>query len=308
MAKVVNKKRPMLAPNEYEESKLTFPKLGSPKLDGFRSFLHEYVPLTRSGKEFPNRFVRKTLAGRLLDGFDGELIVGAPNLQETFNNSSGPLRREEGEPDFKFYIFDDRTFDQDPFCKRLMSIHERVEYVRAQDPELAARLVIVPQVPIMNLDELNAFEIKCLTEGFEGVMLKDPNAAYKFGRSTMNENLLIKVKRFETREGRILSFEEQMHNTNEAFQDELGRTKRSEVAEGLVGTGMVGAAWIEDPLFPRPFKVSCSRLKHEERKFAFENQAEYLDKTCRYSYFPHGVVEVPRHGQYDGLRPAFDLE
>lgn len=307
MAKDVNMKRPMLAPNKTDFEKITFPKLGSPKLDGFRSFVHDMVPLTRSGEEFPNNFVRKTLAGRLLDGLDGELIVGEPNLKETFNNSSGPLRRHEGEPDFKFYLFDDRTEHSSPFSARLMSVHERVAYVKAQNPELAARIVIVPQVPIMNSEELAEFELKCLLGGFEGAMLKDPSGAYKFGRATMNENLLVKVKRFETREATILRFETQMHNENEAFKDELGRTKRSEVAEGLSETDMVGAAWVQDDMFPRPFKISLGTMKHEEKKHAKANPEEYIGATCRYSYFPHGVVEVPRHGQYDGLRPNFDL-
>ncbi len=307
MAKVVNTKRPMLAPNKTEYDKITFPKLGSPKLDGFRSFVHEFVPLTRSGEEFPNKFVRATLAGRLLDGLDGELIVGKPNLKETFNNSSGPLRRHEGEPDFKFYLFDDRTEHASPFSARLMSVHERVAYVKAQNPELAARLVIVPQVIIDDMAALDRFEAQCLIEGYEGVMLKDPKGAYKFGRATMNENLLIKVKRFETREATITAFETQMHNENEAFKDELGRSKRSEVADGLTETDMVGAAWVEDDMFPRPFKISLGTMTHEEKKHAKANPEEYIGHTCRYTYFPHGVVEVPRHGQYDGLRPSFDL-
>jgi DNA ligase-1 len=307
MAKVVNMKRPMLAPNKTDYEKITFPKLGSPKLDGFRSFVHDHMPLTRSGEEFPNNFVRKTLAGRILDGLDGELIVGAPNLKETFNNSSGPLRRHEGEPDFKFYLFDDRTSHEAGFSKRLMDVHERVIYAKTHNPELAARLVIVPQLIINDMAELALFEAKCLRDGYEGVMLKDPFGAYKFGRATMNENLLVKVKRFETREAVILSFETQMHNENEAFKDELGRTKRSEVAEGLSETDMVGAAWVTDELFPRPFKISLGTVSHEEKKFMKANPGEFIGNTCRYTYFPHGVVEVPRHGQYDGLRPSFDL-
>lgn len=307
MAKDVNMKRPMLAPNKTDYEKITFPKLGSPKLDGFRSFVHDMVPLTRSGEEFPNNFVRATLAGRLLDGLDGELIVGAPNLKETFNNSSGPLRRHEGEPDFKFYLFDDRTEHSNPFSARLMSVHERMSYVNAQNPELAARLVIVPQVIIEDMGALARFEAECLIQGYEGVMLKDPSGAYKFGRATMNENLLVKVKRFETREAKITAFEIQMHNENEAFKDELGRTKRSEVAEGLRRTDMVGAAWVEDDMFPRPFKISLATMTHEEKKHALLFPEKYVGEICRYTYFPHGVVEVPRHGQYDGLRPSFDL-
>lgn len=307
MAKVVNMKRPMLAPNQTDYEKLTFPKLGSPKIDGFRTFVHECVPLTRSGEEFPNEFVRATLSTARLNGLDGELVVGPPNLKETFNVSSSALRKHRGEPDFKFYLFDDRTNHADAFSGRLMSVHERVAALKESDPVLGSRLVIIPQEIITNMEELDRFEAKCLLQGYEGAMLKDPNGAYKFGRATMNENLLVKVKRYETREAEIISFETQMHNENEAFKDELGRTKRSEVAAGLSETDMVGAAWVKDDMFPRPFKVSLAKMKHEEKKYAKANPGEFIGQICRYSYFPHGVVEVPRHGQYDGLRPSFDL-
>jgi len=72
---------------------------------------------------------------------------------------------------------------------------------------------LLPRV-INSAEELDAFEAACLRDGFEGVMLRSPSGRYKFGRSTLKENLLLKLKRFEDAEAQIIGFEELSHNAN----------------------------------------------------------------------------------------------
>ena len=51
----------------------------------------------------------------------------------------------------------------------------------------------VKEVGLQSLLCLQLYEERCLEQGYEGVMLRDPNGLYKFGRSTMREQGLIQV-------------------------------------------------------------------------------------------------------------------
>ena len=56
--------------------------------------------------------------------------------------------------------------------------------------------------------------VKNLDDGYEGLMLRAPDGPYKFGRSTVKENTLLKVKNFLDDEAEVIGFKEQTTNTN----------------------------------------------------------------------------------------------
>lgn len=286
---------------DYEESKLVFPLLASPKVDGFRAY-NDGGLCTSSGKPFMNAATREYFGKPLLDGLDGEMIVGAPDDPRAFANSSGALRRGAGDPLATWLVFDDRTYPEAPYTERLETAALRIAEVG--DP----RLVFWEHTLINNLEEFEAYEQEQLLKGFEGIMVRSPKGPYKFGKSTVNEGWLLKVKRHVTAEATIIGFEELMHNENEAFIDELGHTKRSDDAAGLVPSGMVGSFIVTAPEWPTPFKISCGAMKHDEKRAAFlAFESEFKGKLARYSYFAYGVVDVPRHGIFDEIRPIEDL-
>lgn len=298
--------------DDYVESELRFPYFASYKLDGYRAFHEGDKLLTSSANPVTNAytqdlFTNRTLAGApFLDftGLDGELVVGAWNDPRAFHNTSGPVRKKTGEPDVRWYIFDDRTYPGNAFAHRSQDACRRVEEMHARGFD---RIDYLPQRMVLNLEQMLAFEKEAVDAGFEGIMLRDPNGRYKFGRSTVKENLLLKVKRFITEEARIVGIIEQMENLNEADVDNFGRSKRSENKDNMIGTGMAGAFTVESSKWPRPFQISATSLTHEERKQVWENQGEYLNELARYKYFPHGVVDVPRHGMFEALRDPNDL-
>lgn len=76
-------------------------------------------------------------------------------------------------------------------------------------------------VEIGSAAELAAYKEKCLSEGYEGVMVRDPAGPYKCGRSTEREGWLLKIKRFEDAEAEVLETYEGMSNYNEAGVDAL---------------------------------------------------------------------------------------
>lgn len=92
--------------DDADLSRLKFPYMVTPKLDGHRCLIKDGVALTSSLKPFPNKFIQAFFASGEYDGLDGELIVGEPTSPNVFRDTSSGVRRVEGEPDFTFWAFD----------------------------------------------------------------------------------------------------------------------------------------------------------------------------------------------------------
>jgi len=301
-------RKPMKA-EDFVQEKLVFPYFASVKLDGYRAFVEDGVLLTSSGKPVSNEYTQYLFGRPEFNGLDGELIVGGYNDKRAFWNTSGPVRRVNGEPDVRWYIFDDRTRPSDTFVNRSQDACRRVEQAKGHKilPD-SNRIESLFQQMVLTLEDLLEFERSAIASGFEGVMLRSPEGPYKFGRSTLAENYLLKVKRFITEEAVITGYVEQMENLNESFIDELGRSKKAQDKDMLRSTGMIAAFIVESSKWPKPFNISATSLSHEERREAYLNfNSMYGQKLARFKYFPHGVVDVPRHGVFEAIRGEEDL-
>lgn len=292
--------KPMKAA-DFEADKLRFPYIGSYKLDGYRAFSFEGLIRTSSGTPVLNKHTHDLFKGYDFEGLDGELIVGPWSDKNAFHNTSGPVRKTIGEPDVKWYIFDDRTDPDMPFVDRVRISQKRVK-------ELGHKSIIhIPQVVLDDYAAMLRFESEAIELGFEGIMLRDPYGPYKYGRSTVNENYLLKVKRFISEEATIIALEERMENLNESTVNNFGLAKKSISKENQVGTGMVGAFVVESPQWPTTFRIAATTLGFKGAKHAWENPNEYIGQLARFKYFPHGVVDVPRHGVFEAIRGREDL-
>jgi len=222
--------KPMLAGKAPADlSKLRYPLLASPKLDGIRCITRGGVALSRKLLAIPNKYVQAQLAA-LPDGLDGELMLALPG---NFNEVQSAVMSVEGEPAFTFCVFD--WHGTEAFEMRLARATNKL--IELQHPQLD----IVPHRTIKSPEELLALEVEWLGLGFEGVMLRCPNGPYKSGRSTEREGYLLKLKRFEDEEATVVGVVERMHNENEATTNELGLTKRSSAKAGKRPAGDLGA-------------------------------------------------------------------
>lgn len=283
--------KPMLA-SPFDEALLKFPVLASPKLDGVRAIVRDGVVLSRALKPIPNKWVQQRFSH--LEHFDGELIVGASNHPDVLRTTTSGVMRVEGEPDVSFHVFDH------------VENHARLYTVRydllEEDTEI--NVFVVPQHELVNTFELNAFERDVLAEGYEGVMLRHPDAPYKFGRSTAREGYLLKVKRFHDDEFEIVGFEEEMFNANEATTSELGRTKRSSHKANKIPKGRLGALVLKygDTTF------NCGTgFNDAERERIWAERDEYLGKLAKIKYFAHGIKAVPKLPSFLGIRDERDV-
>lgn len=289
--------KPMLAV-DFVEEKLTFPKYISPKLDGIRAINIGGVLFSRSMKPIPNQHVQELFS--LYYGLDGELICGDPTSPTCYRDTNSAVMSKSGTPDVKFYVFDHIDHLDEPFKARISHVDRAVE--EAGDENLK----LVPHLNVGSVLEMNAIEEAYLAQGYEGAMLRDPNAPYKQGRSTVKEGFLLKVKRFVDGEYEVIGFEEQMHNTNEATKNELGRTKRSSHKSGMVGKDTLGAILGRDVKSGVEFNVGTG-FDDKTRKEIWENRPSYLGTFRKYKSFMIGVKDKPRFPVDLGPRDPIDM-
>ena len=285
--------KPMLA-SPFDEALLKFPVLASPKLDGVRAIVRGGVVLSRALKPIPNKNVQKRF--KHLEHFDGELIVGAANDPDVLRTTTSGVMRVDGDPDVSFHVFDHIQEPTAPYLSRLQLVKDR--------PRKGGSVLIVDQTILQKLERLNEYEPSILAQGYEGVMLRRPEAPYKFGRSTAREGYLLKIKRFHDAEFEIVGFEEEMFNANEATTSELGHTKRSSHKANKVPKGRLGALVLKygDTTF------NCGTgFNDAERERIWAERERYLGKLAKIKYFAHGIKDVPKLPSFLGIRDVRDM-
>lgn len=285
--------KPLLAGN-FDPAKAKFPYIATPKIDGIRFLMVNGVAVSRTFKPIRNEYIQKLLSRHLPNGIDGELTSG-----DTFQSSTSAVMTIEGEPKFKVWIFDYVDPESDeilPFYLRMLNM-----------PSIQAPfdLLVLGGSNVNSLKEVEHYETICLSEGYEGVMLRDPHGTYKFGRSTVRDNILLKVKRFCDDEAELLRIEEKMSNQNPEEHDAFGNIKRSVALSGMIPTGTAGTLIVrtKDGL---EFGIG-SGLDDKIRSEIWNNKEKYIGKLVKYKYFPQGVKELPRHPVFLGFRSEDDM-
>jgi DNA ligase-1 len=280
--------KPMLAATVEDVADLQYPLLASPKLDGIRAFVEHGCLLSRNRKPIPNRHVQDMF--NHLEHHDGELIVGPPNAPDVYRTTMSAVMSYEGQPtDVNFYVFDHVANPTLPYPMRANHITEKYK---------------LQHHVVYGENDLLELETKFLAEGYEGIMLRSPGGEYKYGRSTMNQGYLMKLKRFSDSEASVVGFEELMHNANEAKINELGYQARSSHQANLVPTGRLGALMV---VWNGKFFNIGTGFTDAERIEIWENRKKYELKVAKFKYLAVGMKDLPRHPVFLGWRSKFDF-
>ena len=305
--------KPMLA-CEANLKTLKFPVLASPKLDGVRALVRGGLVLSRSLKPIPNRHVQMMFGRPELEGVDGELILGDPTHPEAYRRTVSAIMSIEGTPDVDFHVFDrwDRGY---PYIEVALSYVLTLPVRSTLTLPVRSTLTLpvsstltlpVSSTLIHTMEELEEYEVALLDKGYEGVMLRDPQSPYKFGRSTSKEGYLLKLKRFADSEAEIIGFEELRYNQNEATINETGHTERSTKQDGLLPADTLGALIVRDIHSGVEFKIGTGFAAAERQKF-WNLRATLRGALVKYQYFPTGSKEKPRFPSFQGFRHRIDL-
>lgn len=290
--------KPMLA-SPADLTRLTYPVAVSPKIDGVRCLMKDGVALSRSLKPIPNIFIQEWAARNvgLLHGLDGELVVGRVTAPDVFNRTQSGVMSVEGEPDFTYVAFDIWNAGETPYDKRKQILLKRL-WVEPVDALLSDT--------VYNEAELLEYEKWAVSAGFEGIMLRRPDAPYKYGRSTVKEGYLLKLKPTQDSEAEIIGLEELMHNGNTLEQDNLGHAKRSSHKAGLHRGGTLGALRVRDIHTNVEFAIGTG-FTADQRKDYWDQGDKLLGKIVRYKYLSVGVKKAPRHPVFLGFRDKRDM-
>jgi DNA ligase-1 len=296
--------KPMLA-CKADLKRLQYPVYGSPKIDGIRAIVDNDTVLSRTLKPIPNKFVQQIMSDLGLHGFDGELVVGPVCGKDVMQRTTSGVMSVEGSPDFTYYVFDLWDIPDTGWYERYWKLCKIAEN---QEFNLNLRVCVLPQTRLDNLDDVLEFEEKCLKKKYEGIMLRSEDGPYKYGRSTVKEGYLLKLKRFADSEAIIIECIEQLHNDNEATVDERGYTKRSSHKENKHPTGMLGAFHVKDTKTGVEFDIGTG-FTNQQREVFWQRQDDLIGQVLTYKHFENsGVKEAPRFPVFKGFRSRFDIE
>lgn len=262
------------------------------KFDGIRACNTNQGLLSRTLKPIPNLYVREYIEKLCPTGFDGELMI-----RGNFSGVQSAIMSQDGAPDFSYHVFDDFSNASAPYEERV----ERLQrFWKMNESCSSARLVCEMPRLVKDFATLQIEEAKAIERGREGLILRVPWGPYKFGRSTLNEAWMLKLKTWEDAEATIVDFEPLQRNQNAPQLDNFGRQKRSSRIEGKVAEEMLGAWVVKHPTFGifnvgGPYTIL-------QRCIMWKERYNWINKIITFKYQPHGTKEKPRSPQFKAVR------
>lgn len=305
---------PILAPNEQIDlDDIDYPILASMKLDGIRCIFYKGEMLSRSLKPIQNKQLREKFAPiveytRVKDLIlDGEIYSHVFTFQEitryvmtkdfTDKKSIKKFGKVLVIPEhLKFYCFDSLNcgFTNNFEIKTDEEFEARLEKVKEVSGIFNRIMVAVEHREVKSKKEIEVLFKKALNEEYEGLILRNPKGKYKFGRCTLKEGNVYKVKPYITFDGKI---QEVIQSTivdpnAEKKTNELGRSVTSKKKGDRILIEKASAFLVnyED----KQLKVVLA-MTDDEKEEVWKNKETYIGKTIEYKGMVVGSKDVPRH-------------
>lgn len=264
---------------DVELDEVKFPCTVQEKHNGVRFVKLNGLALTRTLKTIPNHHIRNYIQHQYWDNIEGEILVpGATGVNEVVS----AVMAVSGHPSFRLILFDAIDVPQ-------WSYETRHGYLTKLNLDSVCSAVTSTRCNTReDLDKFVAHIAEC---NGEGVIIRY-NISYKPGRSSKSHPGLLRHVSHCTDVATILACEELMTNTNPAYIDELGRTKRSTSQDGMFPTNTLGALLVTCRKFPKPFRVGTG-FSLDQRVDAWYHRTNLIGKTIEFEYKPTTVIEVP---------------
>jgi DNA ligase-1 len=293
-------KRPLLAEKITAEDlhKLRYPLLASPKFDGIRVRIDEKLrPMSRTNILIPNLHFQNIIKQHPHLAFlDGEVTAGTALSPDQFNDTQSSIMTRSGTPDFIYWVFDCFEHPGKPYDERAVDMlnkvytNDGVDFIRT-----------VEQIIMNSPEEVLAYEEGKINQGYEGIVLRSIKGRYKFGRSTLNEQILLKLKRFVDSEAMIAGVKALEHNNNSVTFDDLGYTKRSSHKDGMKTDELMGALEVKADGWLEEFSVGTG-FTFAERQWFWQHRHEVIGRIITFKHQETGAKDKPRFTSYKGFR------
>lgn len=309
--------KPQLAEDAILEE-VRFPCIVQPKIDGVRALNLNGTLTGRSLKPFEGFGITDFFSKPEFLGLDGEMILGddpaSPDrLCSLTTGAMGRFKDVTEMPDLTWWVFDYLAAPKLGYRARYALLEELVETL--DHP----RVKLVPMFNVVCRDSLNHHLNEIANMGYEGSIIRNPDAPYKEGRATRAGQQLWRVKPWSDFEILVTGITEGQSNGNEAKKNPLGRTERSSAKAGMVPNGQVGSiqgtllADFHDAagnlLFKAglPVTAGSGEMTVAEATMYFENPNTIIGRIAKIKTMTHGVKDLPRFPTFVSLRDPADM-
>ena len=260
--------------------------------------------VSRALKEIPNKQIQLKFGpvreyclknGIILDGefYSQELtfqeitsFVMTEDLEssKTVKKNGGPVALPSH---LKFYVFDSLINCNDCFYERL----NHAETICKKFPDL---LEYVAHRKCLGVAEVEQCFDEAVKQDIEGLILRDPHGRYKYGRGTLKEALIFKVKPFITFDAKVTGVVQstEVREGVEKKVNELGRSVTSKKKDDRVLIEKASAFWVQYK--GKDLKVTLA-MTDPEKEEVWKNRLKYVGKTIEYKGMLVGAKDVPRH-------------
>ena len=190
--------------NDFSE-RLVYPCNAGVKLDGMRLMVDaEGQAWSKQGEplELPSHWIGIKELARAAGGLDGEVYAGLKNKEGlSLQKIISAFRKPNSDtPKLQYWVYDIPA-DQ------MYGIRHRVlKSLQHNKPDW---LVLVPGIQIESRVEADQFFMEVTDEGYEGVVYRNYQGKYEFGKRSYD---LLKRKKRQTTEARVLSVEKDKNN------------------------------------------------------------------------------------------------
>lgn len=190
------------------------------KIDGVRITMgwngKEVTTATKGGKDYNASTYHITLRPEIVEWFkenpdvrlDGELYVHGRPLQ--WISGTARLKKEDARTDdLEFWVFD--VMMEGTFEERLEMLGNFADKIA---PHIDSPIKIVPHTQVSGWTKIKKLHDDYVQMGYEGVVIRNPNATYGYGKKT---NDMIKIKEYQDDEFEIIGYSEGLRDEDMVF-------------------------------------------------------------------------------------------
>ena len=311
--------KPILAPNEEANlDEIQYPIMASYKLDGIRCIFYKGKILSRSLKPIQNKQLKEKFEPLRKYSEEYDVILDgeiySPKL--TFQEITSFVMTQDFEdkksvkkfgkvmeiPEhLKFYCFDyvDEGMLLDTWFSKRLDLAEKVEGLY---PEL---IEFVNHEMMDDKLDVEIFFKDALDDNCEGLILRNPKARYKFGRGTLKEGIIYKVKPYRTFDAKIIGIVQStvVDPNAEKKINELGRSVTSKKKDDRIPIEKASAFVVE---YEGQEVKPVLAMTDQEKETIWKNRGEFIGKMIEYKGMLIGAKEVPRHPVFVRFRSDKD--
>lgn len=189
----------------YEDGEVKSSSRGGGDYDNATAHIRNHPDLIRWFQDHPNIIL------------DGELYVHGRPLQWI----SGTARLEQEDPrcsELEFWVYDvmdsEATFEERNEMILDMAVDLNIAPYLFEPIQNGLKIRIVPQEEVSGWANIKKLHDKYVAEGFEGVVIRNPNKTYGFGKRT---NDMIKIKEYQDSEFEITGISEGLRDEDMCF-------------------------------------------------------------------------------------------